>query len=275
VKARKAVVLLVVAFLLPGCRVRREVGAKPFLPAPPRKEVLVAFVPCAFQRVAKRVKPEFERTHPNVRVEMHVENLEVLVRRIAKKGERPDILLSVGDKEVEFLERKGLVAFKKTFCFTTISLIVPSENPAGVRRLEDLTKPSVRTVGLGEEATSVGFYARQLLKRAGLWERVRPKVVEVEYPVQLLHMTKAGKFDAAIHYSSCVVGEQGGEGEAKAVETFVKGERCVTIPCPAAVIKGCERPDLGRLFAEFLTTEFAQKVVKEGGFLTLSESKCY
>ncbi len=238
---------------------------------------ITVFSPCAFAKAATKIAKLFEQKHPDVEVTVMVENVGTLVPRI-ERGAKPEVFMCIGDHEVDELEKKGLVDYAADFCYTSLVLIVPRANPAKVRTLADLAKPEVKTIALADEARSAGYYARKLLEENGLWKKVEHKLVRPRFPVELLKLASKGKVQASIAYGACFRSEEGEKKQLSAnlklIEDF-QAEHCQVIACRAAVIKGAAHPDLGREFIDFLTEDECQKIFAAGGFMTLSEPKCY
>lgn len=244
---------------------------------------LELFVPCAFAPPTVQIVAAFKQIHPDLNVVQRVENVEVLVSRIAD-GQTPDVFMSVGDVEMQRLTEAGRAETVKDFCFIGLALVVPERNPAGVTGLADLAKAEVKTVAIGAEDTSPGKYARQLLQESGLWDAVKDKVVSPKFPAQLLRFAGMEKADASIAYAACLRAGHGEWKEQAAYQTLAQGVRpvtwldqgeyCLNIPCPAATIQGCRNPEAGKAFIDFLRTEAAQEFLRKSGFTGLAEPKC-
>ncbi len=238
---------------------------------------LDVWVPCAYTSVMTELITLFQQQHPDIQFRQRVENVAVLAPRITQ-GETPDVFMSVGDIEVRDIKEADRVDYSMDFCFTTLGLVTAKGNPAGIHALKDLARDAVKKIGLGSEDISAGYYARKLLKEAGLWEQVKDKVVEATMPIRLLQWAGTGEVDASLAYGACLRADKHKTfGGAKLLEilTEVDDELCLTIPCPAISVKGCAHPEEAKQFIEFLTTDEAQKVISQCGFLTLSEAKCY
>lgn len=238
---------------------------------------LLVYSPCAFAKASAKISKLFEDANPGVKVTVVVENVGSLVPRI-ERGAKPDVFMCIGDHEVKELEKKGLVDYARDFCFTSLVLVVPKANPARVRTLKDLARPEVKTIAIANDDRSAGYYARRLLEENGLWDKVKAKLVRPRFPVELLKLPAKGKVQASIAYAACFRSK---EPEKKDLAANIKlimdfqPEYCQTIACRAAVIKGADHPELGRKFIDFLTDDECQKILADGGFMTLSEPKCY
>lgn len=254
-------------------------ASHPVAPGDPQQDIeLEVWVPCAYASAMTELSSLFEQQHPNVSLSQRVENVAVLAPRIAQ-GASPDVFMCVGDREVKALEDAGRVEYRKDFCFINLGIVTPKGNPAGVHSLKDLTKDSVKQVGVGAEDISVGYYARQLLKDAGVWEDMKDKVVESKMPIHLLQDAAKGKVDASIAYAVCLRAKKGEIAKTVGLKLELvddlEEDFCFTIPCPAIAAKGCPHLQEARQFIDFLTTDEAQEVIDQYGFLPLKEPKCY
>ncbi len=266
------------ALLCVGCARQKAPGALPqATPAPQEQVVLDVFVPCAFADATSEIAEMFQAEHPNIRVNRTIENVGVLVPRIAN-GAKPDVFMSIGDREVAGLTEKGLVDAQRDFCFTSIVLVVPQANPGKVATLKDLAKPAVKTIAVAEDELSVGYYSRKILTDNGVWDSVKGKLVRPKFPVELLKMAREGKVQASLAYAACFRAE-GGEkkqmaAQIKLISDFL-ADYCLTIPCTAAVIKGAKHPQEAQAFLDFLTKPECQELFAAGGFMKLDDPKCF
>jgi|YNPNPStandDraft_1061719.scaffolds.fasta_scaffold20358_2 molybdate transport system substrate-binding protein len=294
----RGAVLLLLTFaigLAAGLGCAKRAGETPAAPAPVsppappaqggESQTIEVFVPCAFAPPMVKIVELFEKEHPNIKVVRQIENVEVLTPRI-EKGAKPDVFLSVGDVEMDRLEKLGRVADREDFAFVTLALVSHADFAGKVDSLKDLTKPEVKSVAIGTPDTSAGHYAEVILKQAKLWEAVQPKLIRTKFPVQLLKFAREKKVDAALAFAACLKAEQGEwkeqdeyqklAGKLRLVEDLGKGgDYCLTIACPAAIIQGCKNPAGGKVFIDFLRRDEAQGFFGKSGFLTLAEPKCF
>jgi molybdate transport system substrate-binding protein len=227
----------------------------------------------------------FQKEHPDMKVVRHIENVEVLTPRI-EKGAKPDVFLSIGDVEVDHLEKLRRVADREDFCFVTLALVSHADFTGRVDSLKDLAKPEVKRIVIGEANTSAGHYAEVILKQEQLWDTVQRKLIRTKFPVQLLKFAREKKVDASLAFAACL---KAGKGEWKEQEEYQKlsgglrlvedlgsgGDYCLTIACPAAIIQDCQNPEGGKVFIDFLRSDPAQEYLSKSGFLTLAEPKCF
>lgn len=169
------------------------------------KGSLHLFVPCGMIVPFQRLKAEFER-EAKVKIVITYHNGVMLVRRIREKGERPDILVTPGELEMNQMIKEGFIDPKSVVSFGTFKLIlvVPARNRAGIRSLNDLLKPSVRRIAIADpKLNSVGYYAQQALINLGLWEKLKGKIVTHWHAQEAVNYVCMARVDAGIYYATC------------------------------------------------------------------------
>ena len=121
-----------------------------------------------------------------------------------EQGAPVDVFLSAAPKQMDDLQTKGLLAegSRRDLLRNEIVLVVPKDS-TGVTSFQDLLKPSVKHVALGEP-TSVpaGQYAQQVLTKLGIAEAVNAKAVFAKDVRQVLTYVETGDADAGIVYST-------------------------------------------------------------------------
>ncbi len=257
---RRWILLLAMALAF-GCRGKEK-----------RFELHIAS-PCLMAPAIRHLAQDYDQMHPRVTVSVTVREQTKLLKEVESGTLRPDLLLCIGDKEAEQLEKKGLVDYHDDFCFTTIALVAAPDKR--VEKVGDLAEPSVESVGLAPSETSTGREAERVLKEAKVWAKVEGKIRRVKEPLYLLHLVKSGKLDAALTPAPCVMAEAKKFAQVRVAKIFHPHKPCVLIPCGALVLKGASDASLAKEFINFLVTDEAQQVLKRGGFIPLEEAVCW
>ncbi len=191
-------VLLVAAGLVLGTAGCRKAASGP--------TVLHVYAPCGMEMPFMELETRFEQSHPGVDVNLLLDNAHILAERVIDSGERPDVIASPGGHELARLTEAGLLQAADIHPFSQLDLclFVPRANRAGVAAMEDLAKDEVRILAVADpEKTSIGYYTVQALQKAGLWERVKGKVVITGDASQTYKHVAGEKADASFAYRSC------------------------------------------------------------------------
>ena len=188
----------------------------------------------------------------------------LLARQIAE-GAPADLFLSADEARMDDLASKNLIdpRTRKTLLSNTLALVVARDRGAAVAFPEDLLRPEVRTIALGEtRSVPAGVYAREYLVRKGLWDRVASKVVPTENVRAALSAVESGNADAAIVYRTDAL-----VSKRVRVVFEVPAAEGPRISCPGAVLTGAKNPNGGRRFLDFLASPAGTAIFRRYGFL--------
>jgi len=258
--------------ILPGCGKGPSPpeGAVPIPASPSQRQVkessaasqeeVEVYVPCGVASPFKAIKTAFEQDHPGISIRMLVEGNTDLVKRL-ERGERPDVFVNIGDREMDLLVHRGAMGAESqtVYAYTSLVLVTSRENPHRIRALADLAGPAVKRIALADpDRVSSGYHARQLLREAGLWEAVRPKLVIKPGARGPLNLVLKGQAEAALIYSTCLYEDrtQPPAGPADAnpgLRTIPLAEQAARIPCRAALTPKGEASEGARQFLAFLS----------------------
>ncbi len=145
----------------------------------------------------------------------------------------------------------------------SLVLVVNKLFDPGVKGLDDLAGDKIKTVAIANPETApYGAAARQLLERAGLWEKVKPKIVQGESVRQALEFVESGN------------AEVGFVGKAIA---DVKAVRSIPLPPDGydpivqalGIVADSKRGDDAERFAGFLLGPVGQGILRDFGFLSV------
>ncbi len=217
------------------------------------KPVIRAYLGAAAEKAWREIIPLFEEK-TGIRVEPVYGSSGFLLAQLERVC--GDLYAPGSPYYMRLAEAKGLVdpGSVRVVAYLYPVILVPRGNPARIHGLEDLARPGVR-VGLGNPDTvAVGRYAVLMLKKLGLWSRVKRNVVVYASNVaQLTSYVATGAVDAAItwhvnHY------------------WYPNRTDIVWIPCrywsslgpsymPIAVTTCSKHPEAARKFIEFVTSD--------------------
>jgi molybdate transport system substrate-binding protein len=250
----------------------RPVAAKP---AAGEKSTVTVLVPCGQVGPFSKISKLYEQQHPGVTVEWEQENIVTMTKKVLDGKAKPDAFLSMGDLEMDQLQKAGLLVdgTRTTIAENSLAIVVPAKNPGGVNGVADFAKPTVKTIAVpNPEKNSVGKHTKEALEKLGIWDKVEKKVVLPQFAADSKDLAAEGKVEAAVAYYPCSV-----EVHVKdAPPALPKSLKLVgPIPsdlykpfwCEAGVIKGAQNPEGGKSLIEFLKTPEAQKIYKDWQFV--------
>lgn len=256
-------ILLVVTFLLSACAALDPGNS----PASTQKS-LVIFAAASLTDAFSEIGSNFEAANPGVAVKLNFAGSQTLRTQI-EQGAKADVFASANIKEMDALVEGNFVAVESPQIFLTNRLVVilPSDNPAGLKTLADLTGAGIKLV-LAAKEVPVGNYSLQVLDKLGetldleFKDKVLANVVSYENDVrQVVTKIQLGEADAGIVYMSDTVAAP----ELKIMD--IPAESNVVASYTLAVLTQSENREQAQNFVDYVLSTDGQAVLKKWGFL--------
>jgi molybdate transport system substrate-binding protein len=232
----------------------------------PKRELIVyaaSSLTTSFQALARA----YEAANRDVHVVLAFDSSSALRARI-EQGAPADVLASAGGDAIDRLVRAGLTrGAAAAFAQNRLALIVPTDNPAGIRRTEDLAQPGVRVVAAAD-GVPISEYAGELLARVatspyaapGYVARVEANIVSREDNVRaVLAKIQLGEGDAAIVYDTDA-------HDARDVRSIPIGDINVNVIYAAIAVANGVSGERGMEFVRWLRDAPAQQILQAAGF---------
>lgn len=271
------VLIIAVSMVLAGCprsgEQQSQVPPKGAAPAARISGEILVFVPCGVAGPYGEIKKLFEAKYPTVKVTQELANIDVQTKLILDGKASPDMWIALGDREMNRVKEAGKVVGEPvTFAYNSIAFTVHKNNPCEIASLQDLAKPSVKTIALATPENSSGYYAEQAFRQAGVWDQVQKKLWLTSEPAQVKVALSSNKAEVGVVYYPCARETRimGGEpqemtGKLQLLNKFPE-EVAKPFPAQAAVIQGCANPEGGKAFLDFLLSDEAQDVWEKWTF---------
>ena len=233
----------------------------------PEARTLTVFAAASLTDAFTEIGKDFETANPGVTVTFNFAGSPALRTQI-EEGAPVDVFASASGKEMDTLVTGKFVEEGTSQIFLTNKLVVilPSNNPAGLEKLEDLANPGIKLV-LAAEEVPVGNYARQALDLMNgsfgtdFKDKVLANVVSNEDNVkQVVAKVQLGEADAGIVYTSDAVAAP----DLKTVE--IPAELNVTAKYPIAPLTNSANPDLAKAFTDYVLSSDGQAILQKWGF---------
>lgn len=210
----------------------------------------------------EEIKSIYTKENPTVSLTYNFGASGALQQQI-EQGAPVDVFVSAGMKQIDELEKKGLLIdqTKRNLLKNRLVLIVPLDSP-GMAELTDLLDARIERVALASpESAPAGQYAKEALTKVGMWDALKPRLVIAKDVRQVLTYVETGNVDAGLLYQT----------DAKVSN---KVRIAVTVPeayhapivYPAAVLKGTKHLGEAKRFVDFLLGERAKAVFEKYGF---------
>ena len=210
----------------------------------------------------------FEQQYPGTTVKTSLGASSELLAQI-QQGAPADVFASAAEEEMNIAVKDGLVAGQpQIFVKNREFIMVPEDNPANIKSLEDLSKPNIKLV-LAAKDVPAADYALEILGKAnkvygsGFKREVLSSVVSREADVRAsVNRVVVGDADATFGYKSDYTPD---------IRDKVK---IITIPpnlniiatYPIAVLEDAKEPGLAKKWVDLVTSKEGQKVLEQWNF---------
>lgn len=267
--------ILIAALALSGCRQAgtgqpqpgQKQGQQPQQP----QGRLVVFAAASLTDAFDEIGRVFEQAHPGITVKFNFGGSQQLRTQI-EQGMTADIFASADPKYMQELVARGLVEQPADFTANTLTIIVPKNNPAGIKTAADLATKG--KLDLAAPDVPIGKYSRQALEKlATLYgpdypQQVEKRVVSQETTVrQVVAKVALGEADAGIVY----VTDINSSYRDKLNTIPFPQEANVRAAYPIAVVKGSKQAALARELVNLITGADGQEILAKYGFLPVKQ----
>jgi molybdate transport system substrate-binding protein len=233
---------------------------------------LTIYGAASLKGVLTRAAADYEAAHPGTTVTLSTDSSSALEIQI-EQGAPADVFLSADSANPQALVDQGLAAGgAQTFAVNQLAVIVPLDNPAGIRTPADLAKPGVRIIAAGDQVP-ITKYATQVVANLA---------TQPTYPHDLAAAYGANIVSREDNVKATVAKIELGEGDAAIV--YVTDARASTkvsmIELPEAanvqasyagvVIKNSSNLEAAQAFLTWFAGPDGQALLSEFGFLPRS-----
>jgi molybdate transport system substrate-binding protein len=178
-----------------------------------------------------------------------------------------DAFISAAHKQVDELVSSKRIDgdSKRVIAGNELVLIVPAGAKSPPSGFVDLKDARFKRVAVGEPKTvPAGQYAMQVIRSAGLEERLKGRLVHGANVRQVLDYVERGEVDAGVVYAT----DAKESGERVRVVARAEGKTHDPIEYPAGVVRDSRRRKAAEQFLDYLSTEKARAMMAKRGFTT-------
>lgn len=190
-----------------------------------------------------------------------------MLARQVQEGAPTDVFISADEAKMDQLQRQHLIvnASRRSILSNALVIVVPSDSRLKLASPADLAGRSVKTIALAEPtAVPAGIYAKQYLRKLGLWPKVVGKVIPTENVRSALAAVESGNADAGIVYATDALISKGVR-----VAYEVPLSEGPNISYPAAVIADSREKAAAQRFLDFLQSPRAVELFRKYRFVIL------
>ena len=230
---------------------------------PQSQNELIVFAAASLKDILNDAKYAYIAEHPNVKITYNFGGSGALQQQI-EQGKPSDIFFSAGKAQMKALQDKGLVLDNsvKTFLGNKLVLITP-RNGNGFTSFEDLRKPSVKKIAIGDPSTvPAGQYALQTFQRLNLMDAVKPKLIYGEDVRQVLSMVENQIAQAGVVYSTDAL-----NNSYVQISDVASYDTHDAIVYPIGIVKSSRQQKLAQNYIDFLMSDTGKKLFEKYGFV--------
>jgi len=226
-------------------------------------EVLTIAAANSIKQALRHLLPLFEAQRKNVEVRV-VYGPSQSLRQQIEQGAPVDVYLPSSIEEIDRLEQAGLIIknTKRLYAQTRVVLITGNLLPASITSFQDVAKPEIRRVAIGDTKTSsVGKFAAELFENLNLDKQVRSRYLLAEHSGAVLDLVAKGEAEVGVVYRTDAVQNS----KVRVIAEAPPGSHSPVL-YGLAIVWTSSNVSLAREFSEFLLTPAAQRALQEDGF---------
>jgi len=213
----------------------------------------------------KEIVPRFEKS-VGAKVSLVLGSSGNLATQI-EHGAPADVFFSADRAFVERLAARGAVIAESRAVYAQGRIVLATARSFGPRLtdLRQLGDPRIRHVAIANPVHApYGRAAEEALRKAGLWETVKPKLVFGENIRHALQFIQTGAAEAGIVARSVA--------NVPEIEwTLIDSSLHAPLQQVAVVVKRTARPELGLAFIQFVNGPEGRSIMKRYGFILPGE----
>ncbi len=247
------------------------VACAQFIPITPQKVqnshaqpfVLLVAAAASLQKALQEITPLYTKANPSQTINYNFAASGPLQQQI-EQGAPVDIFISAADKQMNALQKKGLLAAgsPQNLLTNQLVLITPKQKSGSLADIKQLIKPAVQRISIGEPRTvPVGQYATEVLKNLGILEQIQSKFVFGNNVKSVLTAVETGNVDAGIVYIT-----DAKDSEQVAVIATIDEQLHSPIHYPIAVLQSSKFLEESQRYMKFLQSDSAKTIFKKYGF---------
>ena len=189
-----------------------------------------------------------------------------------EQGAPFDLFLAANRRFVEELAAKKIIdpASVRPYARGSLVLVVNETSGVTIQGIDDLVRPEVKKIAIANpDSAPYGAAAKQALQKAGLWDKLQPKIVRGESVGQAFQYVESGNAEVGF-VGRALLGVKG----IKAQE--VDPAFYTPLVQVLGVVSASRRRSDASKFADFLLSDVGQGILADFGFSspeTSSKSK--
>ncbi|UXN02979.1 molybdate ABC transporter substrate-binding protein [Bartonella sp. HY406] len=172
-----------------------------------------------------------------------------------------DVFLAADDSRPALAVKEGYGVENSVFTYAIGTLVLWSSKPDLIKDADSLKDASINHIAFANaKAAPYGKAAIEAMEKLGVYDSLKPKLVEGQNISQTFQFAKTGNAEAGFVALSQVINEKGGS------QWIVPQEYYNPIRQDAVLLKNGEKNEAAKAFIEFLKTPEAHEIIKKYGY---------
>ena len=185
-----------------------------------------------------------------------------LLTRQIENGAPLDLFAAADVAYIDQLKQKDLIVpdTRAIYARGRLALWTTADSPLKLQAISDLDQASVKRIAIANPAHApYGLAAQQALQKAGLWERLKPKLVYGDNVRQTLQYAETGNVDVAIVALSLTQ-------QSKGRWVLLPEDLHAPLDQGLAVLRTTRNEAAARAFGSFVTGPRGREILAKYGF---------
>lgn len=228
-------------------------------------DTLTISAAASLKEVMTDIKSEYEKTYPSDKIIFNFGGSGALQKQI-ENGAPVDIFISAATKQMNELVNKNLILPNSNFILleNSIVLIKPKNSKLKVSSFNDLIKPEVKKIAIGEiSSVPVGQYSMEIFNNLKINEKISNKLIYGKDVLSVLSWVESDNVDLGIVYKTDAISSTKVIIIANAPANSHK-----PVEYPIGIVKDSKNIGKSQQFIKFLKSNKAKALFKKYGFLT-------
>ncbi|MFN5855251.1 MAG: molybdate ABC transporter substrate-binding protein [Pseudanabaenaceae cyanobacterium] len=235
----------------------------------PKATTILVSAASSLQPVLTELTPLYERANPTVKINYKFAGSGTLSQQLLQ-GAKTDVFIAAAPEHVTVLGLENLLArhSKRNIATNRLALVVPTSSHFNdltklpINDFTDLSRDEVQRVTIGNPRfVAAGKYAREVLEKSGVWQKVESKLALAKDEKAILAAVENGDTDAGLIYLT-----DAKTSDLVIVVTVSPTSLHSPILYPAAVLQSSAAQEISRSYIDFLCSPSAQEILKKYSF---------
>jgi molybdate transport system substrate-binding protein len=237
-------------------------NTSPAIAQQPQTFTLTVSAGAGLKPLLEEIQTAYKQKQPTHNINYNFAASGALTRQI-KQGANIDIFISASSRNMDELQSQGMLLAdtRRNLIKSRVALIAPV-NSTGISRFQDLTKPIVKRIAIGEpRSVPLGVYAEEVFQHFGIFKQLKPKLVYTRSALEILNFVATGNVEVGIVHDTTARTSD----KVKIVAIAPENSHSPVI-YPVAVLKNTKNPTAAKSFVEFLFSEPAKTLYTNYGY---------